>query len=698
MGRTTEMSGQGRWLEGVRGSNAVISLLVAIGREQLRRVAGVGPLLDVYDRLDEEAWRREMRGLLQDNLTVHAEYFRDWDQMRRVLDTLTDPALHRALTEFARDREGRELSAQLAEAQLDLALAAFRTRVLHDVEEVDYRGISGHDGEREVTGTPLADVYIDPRFEPESADPAAIDEQALLLQTLADEDTDASARRDAERELRWLMSRRRRSTNGRISLEQVLQHQHVVVQGGPGSGKTSLTRYLAGKSIREGARTPMRVQLATFASERRTEANLSLRTSLDRFATRMGGNVLHQALERERAAGRLWFLLDGMDEEPDHTRRLGIARAVDELVDDFPQCGVLVTSRPFGYVRLRGDFPHYFLASLDPEQRRTFVHAWHAARERRRVGLPDIGEARLRADRDLEALGTNRQVDELASNPLILVLLLFLRSARLPLPDRRVELYERVVTFLVEEWNHVRSDVRLEGARVLDDHDLQRVLARVALWAMRNHPHGVLVRRELAARIVHELVDLQIDEDQPERTADAYLDAITRRAGILEEHAPDVFAFWHPSFAEYLAAVEVARDQRDAAVVLSAVRGDPSWQEVIQLVVGHVGRTSHEVAGRVLLEIAEFDRPADEPILHRMLETAAQCLMDRPRVPRSTKEELLRRLAGALATHPRRALAEVFVDVGGEPGLTPREPETVAELSRLTEHNSEQVRLASTFQ
>jgi hypothetical protein len=107
----------------------------------------------------------------------------------------------------------------------------------------------------------------------------------------------------------------------------------------------------------------------------------------------------------------------------------------------------------------------------------------------------------------------------------------------------------------------------------------------VIVWLIRRD--GRKASRSAGAALSARPRDGQGDvEPVPEQTADSYLEAAARRAGILEERGTDIFAFWHPTFEEYLAGVDLTTPSSRAAERLVAVADDPRWREVVLLGVG----------------------------------------------------------------------------------------------------------------
>src|SRR5438552_16700577 len=109
----------------------------------------------------------------------------------------------------------------------------------------------------------------------------------------------------------------------------------------------------------------------------------------------------------------------------------------------------------------------------------------------------------------------------------------------------------------METWNFWRSKVAGVSAETkLKSDDLIIVWSAVAEWTRRTKPTGVVHRGELKTKLVEILLAEELGGPKPAETAEAYLDAAARRAGLLEERGPDIFAFWHPTFEGFLAAVK----------------------------------------------------------------------------------------------------------------------------------------------
>jgi hypothetical protein len=607
------------------------------------------------------------------------------------------------LMEFFRERQLPALPAQLTGFAKEAALAAYRGWVANDLMYADHRGIEGVTRQEHVASLLLDDVYVLPRLvsQREQA-PTEQRELDLLDRLLRDADLAPDRRAQLEMEYAVVTGNRWRpgpeSKDEGLALGEALRNApHAVVIGGPGVGKSTLSRYLAricalGADEMEARLgwgeelTPVLLPLALFAEARRERPGLSLRTFLDERLAERGGEALRAAVADAFADGTVMVLLDGVDEVPDTRARELLVQAVEEFIADHGSARVLVTSRPYGYVRLRGDLPHYTLPNFSPDQVEEFIRKWHWAYEHKQhPRAPDEAKAEAEAEALLAEIRRNSRVEEIAANPLMLVIVSLIRYERARLPEERVQLYHKAVNTLMDTWNQWRSRLGREvGGTTLPVDRLVRVWGAVAEWTRRERNTGVFHRAELKRRLVEVLREQEHDGD-PQPTAESYLRAAAHRAGILEERGPDVFAFWHPTFEEFLAAVELATPTSRAADRLLPLADDPRWREVILLAVGYVGivQRDSETATEIVRALLDRDLPVLEPLLHNRLLLAAECVADRVGVRRSLTQEVLRRFVRVCLDQPYPAFTVTLAHTLDALHYLEPDPDTVDALASV---------------
>jgi hypothetical protein len=700
---------------------AILVGLKEMGSEQIKQIPVLGPFLSGAGAALLELSSEEDDARLDAKIS---QLFATGEQSRETLETLSALAAAIYLQQGSLLEHLQTLGLpaerpQLTAFALEAALAAWRGRVARDYQYADYRGIEGGTREEHAASLPLDDVYVLPRLVPERDQADARDREGKLLKDLLD-NQDLSPEERARREEafavltgeRWRARQKEGASGGAV--DYVLSEvRHAVVIGGPGVGKSTLTRFLARtcalgrKAMKERLidrpgwgyqdLTPIVLPLAGYADARLRDKDPSLRKYLDGILVDRGGEALQAAMDQELRAGRVFLLLDGVDEIPDSRERILVVKAVDRFLADYKANRFLLTSRPYGYVRLAGDIPHFLLPNFSPEQVATFVHQWQRAFERwRHPQAPDLAKAEKEAEGMLEEIRRNRKVFELATNPLMLVILALIRHEQARLPEERVQLYDRAVKTLMDTWNRGRSLAGIDvGGAHLPINNLVRVWGAVAEWTRRTKATGVVHRAELTRKLVEILRDQELDEDNPEATAESYLNAAADRAGLLEERGKDIFAFWHPTFEEFLAAVELTTPSSRAIERILPLRADPRWREVILLAVGYLGivQRDRDTATELVEAIWLHDPDPLEPLLSSNLRLAAACIADDVGVKRSLAERVIVRLGEMVQELPYQPFIDVFVQtVRALPRLRPSRV-TVTSLKLLAEHHHWEVRL-----
>jgi len=164
------------------------------------------------------------------------------------------------------------------------------------------------------------------------------------------------------------------------TIADLLSTPRAVVLGDPGTGKSTLLKYVAyaiaaGLSELVGedvmGRLPILVRIIDYARARQDDPTLRLRDYVRDLHDRDRAPLFRHALE----AGQCLVMLDGLDEVIDPHERGRVADEIEALVADYPDNQYLITSRIVGYEagRLTGDFTHYTISPLPPESIADFV-------------------------------------------------------------------------------------------------------------------------------------------------------------------------------------------------------------------------------------------------------------------------------------------------------------------------------------
>jgi hypothetical protein len=366
----------------------------------------------------------------------------------------------------------------------------------------------------------------------------------------------------------------------------VKKAERLVLIGTPGSGKSTFMEWLQLKlaSVEEELILAGQQAIPLLLRVRQLNLkNLPQSTGLIEKATASHDRAsLMPAgwIERQMQKGRVFLLLDGLDETEPEMRDCYLIPWLRDLCDRYPACHYLVSSRPIGYppsaLRSLG-FVECDLLDFGPSEIAEYAQHWCTAvrlarnepeAEARREGIKDGGEI-------IGSFQDNPYIRHLARNPLMLsaiCLVSYFESGRLP--EDRAVLYRLCVEGLLHHWDQrrgIRSEFTLE--------EKLRTSRHVAL-AMQSQD-----RAECPLEEIEHLFGEALGDHERSRHL---LEHIRFRTGLLLERRPEIFAFAHLTFQEYLAACAIHEGNLLGwdCHRLAAEHVDARWNEVIALYCG----------------------------------------------------------------------------------------------------------------
>ncbi len=410
----------------------------------------------------------------------------------------------------------------------------------------------------------------------------------------------------------------------RVDLSHLLPTcDRLLIEGQPGAGKTTFLRFVAcmlardrlGEPCPEGASwrqhhlalndespgLPILIRVsdlvalltAADAPPLRRDNRLWLLDLLERTSA-ANGNAAGQTVsaaqwEQPLASGEAMLLLDGLDEAADDTLRQRIFEIFRDACKRW-KCPVVVTSRPIATAPLVEMGFH--TATIEPfgdREIHTFVEHWvaalHAAGRDRRAA----GDERYSDTLSGAIVGRSR-VRRLAGNPVMLTCLCVVHWNEGQLPEGRSRVYRSVLRWLIAARSQRRRD---HGA---SDLFAWRAFARLALAMMcAEGGKRSTIDLEQAAEAVESLwvrESPQLDAEGRRLEARRWLTFECLGSGVVEEVSARRLRFWHLTFQEYLAALQLAwrGDGEDPAAdwwpVVSSHLDNAQWRETIELLPG----------------------------------------------------------------------------------------------------------------
>lgn len=435
-----------------------------------------------------------------------------------------------------------------------------------------------------------------------------------------------------------------------------------------------------------GGLIPLRIILRDFSVDEHFPAahetgnTCHLMGFLQAWLKRIGHQAYIDILEQRLRDGKVLVMFDGLDEVPQAgDRRKQLVACIEGFAKSYADCRLLVTCRPYAYRdpqwQLRG-FAVSHLAPFSRGQIIRFIQRWYSS-------LKTLdGEAAISRGNKLQAAVFEREsLADMAKRPLLLSLIAYLDGYHYDLPERRAELYERLLELLVNRWEKKRFEAEdSEKAASLQQHSLaeflkigqdaiRKVLERLAFRAHVAQDAKQQDTADIAEKdLIYELFDEARRSNQKIDQTEI-CDYLRDRVGILYQRAGAndqcaVYTFPHRSFQEYLAAAYFRRGEKalfadypkcrkwyDVAAKLG--REDPDrWREVVVLSGGINALKDASSTWDLLDKLCpERHNRFDEPMawgLRLAAEIMAESLNLRPDDLSDWELEVLERIRSAL--------------------------------------------------
>lgn len=446
----------------------------------------------------------------------------------------------------------------------------------------------------------------------------------------------------------------------------------LLVLGGPGAGKSMLARWLTLQPAAGHNDVPVRIELQQYAKWQADAKNAAsgFFAFLEVVHAGQGAALSGRQIRTLALAGRVLWLIDGLDEITDPDARLECARRIANLRRHGGRA--VITSRPLGL--------NLEIALLRDAGVETCTLESFAAPQLHELGLrwQLAGLIEDEALRRFEVqLAASQQLRELARSPLISTFMLIL-ARRDDLPRQRCRLLAEICALVVGRW----AEQRRPGGYQLD---LGRRMAflRGLAWAMRTELEqglgNIVDRRHLvrfAARFFQQ--EAGATRDEAEVRARLLVDELGVQIHVLAWFGGNSFGFSHRSFLEFFAADMLVHRDTDTVMAYFAEKwSQGAWAEVLAMAAGLLAERQPQLVVRALRGVFSGIEPFDAPRLLSASEFVVRCLaeveaLDSPAVRRLC--EVLTELwiaMGPIAGLDIRPLARALRTIGPRwPGAT----------------------------
>lgn len=352
----------------------------------------------------------------------------------------------------------------------------------------------------------------------------------------------------------------------------------AVITGAPGSGKTTLIKYLALKTLNERRRLPVLLELKTVNQQAFTEVKADL---VELLFQRAVAGLLGLDRVQELDALRKYFLerlkrgeviifLDGLDEVRGEKFFSALCKSVNAFERSaYRENSIIITTRPYALEARFEGLAEMEIASLNRQQVQAFLYHYY-------------GDTQFVRELS-QQLRRRRELTELARVPFLLGVMAEIYRHQGEIVGARLELYRQLVKRLVVTLDKEKSVERF----IVDDpggFDKREILKRLAYDRLFVDPVSKDIERLVftddeilgkARRCV------QVGAD------DLVADLIA--TPLLREVGANTYAFAHLTLQEYLAAEALSEQSDCSRVFCQAVFNSTiAEMEVLPMVLGLV--------------------------------------------------------------------------------------------------------------
>ena len=274
--------------------------------------------------------------------------------------------------------------------------------------------------------------------------------------------------------------------------------KHIAIIGEPGAGKTTLLGELAERLPKNSPDFPICIRLADLGES--TIKDYLLNNWLEKALEHINP-VPHsitpeiiESLKQLFRQGKVWLLLDGVDEMAAESPVQALAKIREQLTDWVGKARVVLTCRlnvwDATISNTLKNFETYKTLEFEPDDVDKFIHQWFEQasqdEKRRNSGNESFWQKQgKQLQQQLKASGKER-IRELVRNPLRLSMLcLSWCVAERDLPSTKAALYEQFTTYFFE-WKQEEFQKKHRVLKETDKKQIQQALEKLALAAMES--------------------------------------------------------------------------------------------------------------------------------------------------------------------------------------------------------------------
>lgn len=368
------------------------------------------------------------------------------------------------------------------------------------------------------------------------------------------------------------------------------KHNHLLILGQPGGGKTTFLKYLAlvytghllvDKEI-DGL-IPIYIPLRNYSKER--DITRSAEWFL-RFAIKCASEISSLSdenlwIEDQLLKGNCLILADGIDEVPDNILP-DMMGAFLAFSNKYGHNKYVTTCRSASYQYSLEGFNICEIDDFNQEDINSFVCQWFGDEDKKiSQFLNDIKKSNLARD--------------LCKTPLLTTMMCLMYEYNRRIPENRYELYESCIDALMYKWDTFRAIDRSKRIISIPNMRKKYILSNIARLTFDSE--SIYIRKNhLLSLLLSELQNLDIDQNPEDVLYD-----IEANMGLIVERTHGIYCFSHLTFHEFFVAISYT-EKNELELLLDKTFEKPRYKEVFLLAMEKLNspdKIAVTLAGRI---------------------------------------------------------------------------------------------------